>query len=325
MRAGVWGSLAGLVGSAAASVALGRMFRHDMQDMAAELESGSAIACTDVGPIEYGRTGYGPPALIIHGAGGGYDQGLLVGRELLCDGYDIIAPSRFGYLRTPLPASARPEAQADAHAALLASLHAKIAIVLGISAGAPSAIELALRHPDKVSALLLVSPRAYAPGAEVSAEDTPFNRAIMNMVAKGEDFAYWLAARLAPRRILRFLGVPPSVYRDAGPLERARLEAIVRSIMPLSARMAGIRYDGDTRIEPWPLERIKAPTLVIAAADDLFNTLPAARYTAQHIPGAELMELETGGHLLAGCTVKIQLRIDDFLRRRVSTPCQVAA
>jgi 2-hydroxy-6-oxonona-2,4-dienedioate hydrolase len=325
MRVATWGGLAALAGMTAATAALGRRFGRDMKAIAAALLEGSAIARTSAGPIEYAREGHGTSALVIHGAGGGYDQGLFVGRELLCSGHDIIAPSRFGYLRTPAPAGFEPGAQADAHAALLESLHVGGAIVLGISAGAPSAIELALRHPDKVSALILVVPRAYAPGSEVSAEDAPFNRIILTMIEKGEDFAFWLAARLAPRRVMRFLGVPAKVYAQADLLERARLLAVARSILPLSSRMAGIRYDSETRIEAWPLERIEVPTLVIATADDLYETLPAARYTAEHIKGAELVALETGGHLLVGRVVEIQLKIADFLRRRVEAPRQAAA
>jgi 2-hydroxy-6-oxonona-2,4-dienedioate hydrolase len=45
--------------------------------------------------------------LIVHCAGGGYDQGLAFG-EPLSSGWRIIAMSRFGYLRTPLPPDAWP-------------------------------------------------------------------------------------------------------------------------------------------------------------------------------------------------------------------------
>jgi len=41
--------------------------------------------------------GEGPPVLIVHGAGGGYDQGLWVARDSVGEGFRIIAPSRFGY------------------------------------------------------------------------------------------------------------------------------------------------------------------------------------------------------------------------------------
>jgi len=49
----------------------------------------------------------------------------------------VIAMSRFGYLRTPRPADASPEAQADAHICLLDALGITKAVVMGVSAGGP--------------------------------------------------------------------------------------------------------------------------------------------------------------------------------------------
>jgi pimeloyl-ACP methyl ester carboxylesterase len=51
--------------------------------------------------------------------------------------------SRFGYLRTPLPADASAAAQADAHACLLDALGIRRAAIVGASAGAPSAMQFA--------------------------------------------------------------------------------------------------------------------------------------------------------------------------------------
>jgi pimeloyl-ACP methyl ester carboxylesterase len=174
-----------LLGSAVAAISTRRMFRHDMADVSEDLEAGSNLVCTDFGWVEYGREGQGPAALVIRGAGGGYDQGLFVGRELFGPGYDVVAPSRFGYLRTDFPEAHHPCAQADAHAQLLDRLQIGRAVVLGISAGAPGAIKLALRHPDRVAALLLVVPRTYAPGIEVSAEKTAANRPILDTKTGG--------------------------------------------------------------------------------------------------------------------------------------------
>jgi pimeloyl-ACP methyl ester carboxylesterase len=325
MRAAGWIGLTTLLGFATGVFAVRSAFRSDMAEITARLEAGSELIATDFGPVEYARKGRGAAALISHGAGGGYDQGLFVGRELLGSEYDIIAPSRFGYLRTPVSGTQPPSAQADAFAALLDRLDVDKAIVLGISAGAPSAIEMALRHPDRVAALILIVPRAYARGREVEAEDTPPNRAVMSMIVRGADFAFWLALKVARRTILRFLGVPVTVDRDADPTERARLTRIMRDILPLSKRVAGIQNDGDTSIEPWPLERIRAPTFVLSAEDDLFGTLPAARFTAGHIAGAEMVVIESGGHLLVGRGAEIRSRIADFLGRRLEAPLKVAA
>jgi pimeloyl-ACP methyl ester carboxylesterase len=64
---------------------------------------GSLVASTDAGPIEYAERAAGVPILSIHGAGGGFDRGLALASELVDEDYRIIAPSRFGYLRTPVP------------------------------------------------------------------------------------------------------------------------------------------------------------------------------------------------------------------------------
>lgn len=317
--------LATLSGAAVAAYAIRKMFRHDMADINAELVEGSNLVELYHGLIEYGREGSGRPVLVIHGAGGGYDQGLFVGRELFGSGHDVIAPSRFGYLRSGVPDRPQPDVQADALAELLDHLKVSSAVVLGISAGAPSAIELALRHPEHVSALILVVPRAWAPGEEVSAERSAANRPVMEMVMKGQDFAWWTATKLARRRLLRFLGVPLAVYDAADPLERDRLNWIATKILPPSRRVRGIVADSAAQIEAWPLEKIAAPTLVVSAKDDLFNTLPGARWTAEHIPDAELMVLESGGHLLCGQSEEVRARIVDFLRRRLATAKRKAA
>ncbi len=319
--------IAALAGSGIAAYATRRAFRHDMADISADLDAGSALLRTDFGCLEYGREGQGPPVLVIHGAGGGYDQGLFAGRELFGSGHDVIAPSRFGYLRSALPDRHGPDAQADAFAQLLDALKIPRTVVFGISAGAPSAIALALRHPERVSALILVVPRAYAPGSQVSAEKTAANRPILQMIAEGRDFPYWMATKFAAtrRRLLHFLGVPGDVYDRIDPLERDRLDWIARGVLPLSRRVQGIAADSSDRIGPWSLEKIAAPTLVVSAKDDLFKTLPAARFTAEHVPDAELMVVETGGHLLAGRTEEIRGRIARFLCDRLAAARKAAA
>jgi len=229
-------------------------------------------------------------------------------------GYDVIAPSRFGYLGTPVPQDSSPGAQADAHAALLDKLRifGRLTVV-GVSAGAPSAIELALRHPKRVSALILAVPRAYAPGVpEVSAPAE--SGAMIKMVMAGADFAFWAAARFARRSVVRFLGVPPEVEAAAAPEDRKRVTQVILGILPLSKRIAGLRADAAAKISGWRLEGIKVPTLVISAMDDLYGTLPAAGYTAERIPNAELMVLPSGGHLMVGRGGEVRERITSFMK-----------
>ena len=291
-------------------------FRREMKQAIARLEAGSAVVETAAGPIEYGREGEGEPVLVIHGAGGGYDQGLVIGRDTLEFGYDLIAPSRFGYLRTPLRHDLSPAAQADAHAALLDELNIDRTIVLAASAGAPSAIELALRHPGRVTSLILLVPRAYDPDEIVGVDKSASSQAVLKLIEASADFAFWLAIRLARPALVRFLGVPPEVEARAAPAERERITALMCSLLPLSRRIAGIRAEDAFTPAEWPLDGICAPTLIISAEDDLFRTLPGARFTAEHVPDAELKVLPDGGHLMVGRGDEVQQAVADFLRRR---------
>jgi pimeloyl-ACP methyl ester carboxylesterase len=59
---------------------------------------------TSLGTLEYSVRGTGEPILAIHGAGGGFDQAIDMTGALAQYQYRLIAPSRFGYLRSSLPA-----------------------------------------------------------------------------------------------------------------------------------------------------------------------------------------------------------------------------
>ena len=138
-------------------------YRHDLEVARIHSSSGSKIVNTPCGVIEYADIGSGPAIFAIHGAGGGFDQSLNLARDFLGTGFRVVAPSRFGYLRTPLPADASPMAQADAHACLLDALNLKTVVVIGGSMGAPSAMQLCIRHPERCSALILLFPIAFVP------------------------------------------------------------------------------------------------------------------------------------------------------------------
>ena len=166
--------------------------------------------------------GDGRPVLAVHdGAGGGYDQGLLIAASFLGGGFKVIAPSRFGYLRTPVPVDASPAAQADAHAALLDWLGVDKAVVVGVSAGAPSATQLALRHPDRVAALILVVPGLNAPGHRVEVDQSFTSRLVAHTVMAGADFAWWSAMKFAPAVDARALPRRAAGDRGGGAGRRA--------------------------------------------------------------------------------------------------------
>ena len=308
-----WIGLATALGAAAVASGAYMRYRNELNEREQKLEANSFIANTKCGRIEYGREGTGRPALVIHGAGGGYDQGLNLARELLGEGFDVIAPSRFGYLRTPVPSDASHAAQANAHAALLDKLAVQKAIVMGVSAGAPSAIEFASRYPNRTTALVLVVPRTYDPANQVGAQPTPQNKAVIRLFENSADFSYWAATKVGRKTLVRFIGVDPALEAKAGPEDREKITALLADMLPLSSRADGIMADTTSKLAKPDLEGIRCSTLVISAEDDLYHTLPGARFAAEHIPDATLKVFETGGHLLVSHSNEVRGMIADFL------------
>jgi pimeloyl-ACP methyl ester carboxylesterase len=312
-----------LVAAIGAGALVFRSYERELGQARDAVSRGGLLATTVAGPIEYAERGAGIPLLSIHGAGGGYDQGLANVADLIGDGFRIIAPSRFGYLGTPIPADTSPAAQADAHAALLTELEVDKAIVVGVSAGARSAVELALRHPGRVTALILIVPGTYAPASPV-AVDGRTSALVLRLVNSGADFAWWAAEKIAPSILIRFIGVPPDLFASSSQVEQARVMQVIRSIEPLSRRFPGINIDSNPDLRRPRLEDIGVPTLIISAKDDLFNTLPAAEFAAATIPDAKLVVYDTGGHLLVGRQQEVSKLVRDFLGKLGHMPDQRA-
>ncbi len=293
-----------VVALAAAAWVIRSRFERDLAVAAAHAAQGSVVVSTRCGPIEVQQAGEGIPLLMIHGSGGGHDQGMAWARPLAQRGVRVIAVSRFGYLRTPRPADASPEAQADAHVCLLDALDITTAAVIGVSAGGPSAMQTAIRHPDRVSALALVVPIAYKPGAAADFAP-PVSDAKDELLLRllGSDFLFWAGLRVARDQVIRHvLATPPEQLSAASDAERARVIDLANRILPVSIRAAGLRDDTrlGKRLGPYELENIRAPTLVVSARDDGFGTYAAARYAANRIAGAKFMGFDRGGHLLVG-------------------------
>ena len=308
----------GVLALAVAGTALAYGFyRRDLAAARTRLAGASEMAATACGPIEYAAAGAGPPILLVHGAGGGFDQGLAVGGSLAARGHRLVAMSRFGYLRTPLPADASAAAQADAHACLLDALRLERVAVVGVSAGAPSALQLAVRHPERVSALVLMVPAAYVPRAGGAAPvRTPPGTLQLFGTALRSDFLFWAIRRAAPTLMIRgLLGTPPELVERADARERARVGAMLDGILPVSDRRLGLLNDAavTTNIARYALERVSAPTLTISAADDLYGTYDAARYTAEQISGARFVGYPDGGHVLVARDAEVTNAIAEFL------------
>jgi 2-hydroxy-6-oxonona-2,4-dienedioate hydrolase len=109
------------------------------------------------GDIEYAEWGEGPPMIVCHPLFAGFDAGAGLAETYIGGSHRFIAPSRFGYLGSFLPPAAKPSDQADAYALLLDALGIDRVALFGFSGGGPSAIQFALRHAERTTALILMA------------------------------------------------------------------------------------------------------------------------------------------------------------------------
>jgi pimeloyl-ACP methyl ester carboxylesterase len=316
LRRRVLGVLASAVVALAVYVAV--QFRADMKVARAAVASHDTIAVdTSFGSIELVDVGSGFPVLSIHGTGGGFDQGLTLADGLRDAGYRVIAPSRFGYLGAPIPERTDAIVQADAFAELLDQLSVDRVIVMGASAGAITALAFAERYPERTAALLLMVP-AYYPAEQAAPAPWSPIRTWAVTTALRSDFLFWAGMRLFPTGMLTtVLATDRDLIEAADPEERARLDAVLAMILPISARADGLLLDAQNTASPPEIDLgdIRAPTFIGSAEDDHYRTADSARLLARGIAGAELFITPDGGHFWANRSHEVEAAAAAFLDR----------
>lgn len=312
----------GLAGAGAllAGGAIWRSFSTELDRARARLRGRSIVFKSRFGDMEYAVAGDGAPVLMIHGTGGGFDQGLDFAEPLSAAGWQAVAPSRFGYLRSAFPNDPSSANQADVFVDLLDELKIDRAPIIGSSAGALSAIQFAIRHPDRCSALVAIVPAAYAPGRPPVRPPNALAQAIIEYGLRS-DFLFWLGMTTNEDAMIEaLLATDPALVGRASPDERARVRAILHNILPVSDRARGLLNDGALagNPTPMPLEQIRGPTLALSLEDDRFETLAAARHIAATVPGARLISFPTGGHVWVGHNHEVFAEVVKFLSQVAS-------
>lgn len=305
----------------AAVVGLGgltRAYRRDLRSAERRLAhlDRSTIE-SPAGPLEYaevgaGGVGDGEPVLVSHGIFHGFDGGLLSVADQI-DDRRVIAPSRFGYLGTAMPPGATGADQADAFVHLLDHLGIDRVDVLAISAGTGPAVQLALRHPERVGRLVISS--GNLPGSRTAQAPPGWARAFY------ADRVMWTLRTVARPMFAGLMGIPKGFPEDD---DQARVvERMLDSIFPIGPRVRGAvndAYRSNPEIDTFPLERVEVPTMIIHARDDPLASYAAAVAAADRIPDATLVTLETGGHLQLGQTARVRSEIRTFLDGPPSAP-----
>jgi len=263
------------------------------------LAEGSMVIETALGPVEVGIAGKGDPVLVIHGILGSYQQGLVVGEPLVDAGYRVISPSRFGYVRSPLPENGSPAAQADVFAALLDVLKIKQAVVIGVSAGGPSAAEFAIRHPERTRALIMMA--AVSQPRDTDAEEQHTQAMSMLLFGYTNDIALWLMLHYAIRTIPFSAAERPTLQNLIDrPALMSMYERLLWGLWPAANRRAGANNDiVQIKRLKLSLKKISAPTVVLHGTADQLVPFETGLYTASQIPGAKFLRFEGGEHGLS--------------------------
>jgi pimeloyl-ACP methyl ester carboxylesterase len=236
--------------------------------------------------IHWEERGSGAPILCIHGTSSTALAWTAAVEQLARLGR-VIAYDRRGCGRSerPEPYERTSVAEhADDAAALLAALEAVPAVVIGRSYGASVAIDLALRYPDRVRALVLLegdAPRELAPAAAAWVEAVAARMGAVAARAGVAAVAEALIGEVAGEGAWR--SFPPEVRRimsDNGPAILAEL-----------------------RGEHWPqgdaaaLAAIDQPALLVTAADSPSPLREPTEALAAVLPNARRL-IVTGGHLI---------------------------
>jgi pimeloyl-ACP methyl ester carboxylesterase len=250
------------------------------------------------GQMEYRLERRGEAAVVVF-HGGHVRAGLALGEEAFAAaGYTVLVPSRPGYGRTPLSTGTSVQGYTDAVRALCGHLGiARVAAVVGISGGGPTAATFAARHGDLGERLILFSAVGWLPYPD---RRTRLG-AYVAFAAMTEHLTWGgvrTLARLSPDRCLRLMLRNLST-RPVDEVVAALSDDDRGMLLALFAQMrSGRGFLNDLRPTPDVTARIDQPTLVIATRTDRGVPFAHAQSLASTIRHAELLESHADTHFI---------------------------
>jgi pimeloyl-ACP methyl ester carboxylesterase len=260
-------------------------------------EQMSHLVQTKRGLIEYRSVGQGPAVLALNGGHTNCHSPLGHEAFFLAQGYRLIIPSRPGYGRTPSSTGKRAEAFADALVSLLDHLQLDQVIVVGISAGGPTALQLTGCHPQRVSKVILQN--AATDGRYASGIIRFLTYLFFNPLLEGMVWAVFRRfGRIAPQTALKSL---------MWGLTRLSIDQVLSAMSPdqqqaalafLQASRSGSGFLHDIHHHCGDLSRVRSPVLVITSKYDGLVDSSHAVSIEKHIPQAQVFISEAESHLL---------------------------
>lgn len=232
-------------------------------------------------------SGSGIPLLLLHAFP--LDHSMWQRQAPLAEHLRLIVPDQrgFGGSSGSLPESI--EQLADDAVALLDALHVTgPAVVCGVSMGGYVAQHVALRHPDRVAALILVATKLEA--------DTPEARAgRADLAARVGRLGLGV---LADAMIPRLLADSPAARAvvDRGAVETLLRQSIL--VQPLGTVQAALAALGGRPDMTEAMRGVRMPTLLVAGAEDAITPPACLEAAEQIIPDAKLLIVPAAGHMV---------------------------
>ncbi|GDX95606.1 alpha/beta hydrolase [Planctomycetia bacterium] len=228
--------------------------------------------------------GTGIPCVLLHGFP--LDHSMWREQEPLAEHLRLIVPDLRGFGGSTGAVMESVESLADDVPALLDALHvAGPAVICGLSMGGYVAQHVAVRHPDRVAALVLVDTKLEA--------DTPEARAARaDLAVKVGRLGQGIVADAMVPRLLA-----PAAAAAPG---RAAIEDVLRSAIlaqPIAGIQAALAALAARPDMTEPMAHVLAPTLLVCGAEDAITPPDCLERAAEVMPCARLLIVPGAGHM----------------------------
>ncbi len=251
---------------------------------------------------------------------------MLMGEFLIPHEFRVIAPSRPGYLDTPLTDSnATPDEQADMHIALMDKLGIDKFMVMCWSGGGPSCYRLAVKYPNRVDKLVTFAAVSKSYKFADLAEE---NIMLLN------SFGSWLMGEMvkhSPKKLVNMLPAEEGKlskkqakelgqYIWSHPKKRKFVLDVTETISGKN-RKKGVKNDAKQfpKIVDLELSKIKVPTLIVEGTVDTDVTPEYSEYAHKHITGSEIIHIKDGTHFAVWTDPtceQVQTQVISFLQQK---------
>lgn len=252
------------------------------------------------------QAGDGPPVVLVHGLSATRRNVVQGSRALIKRGYTVITYDARGHgASSPATGYEYEELVADL-TAVLDELGLDRAALVGSSMGAATTMAFTLEHPERVPALVQITP-AYTGYARTGDVDGDTWERMAGELESGGVDAFVEAAQ--PE------GLPEKWQAIAREATRQRMErhdhpaAVARALreVPRSIAWKGLE----------PLEHLEVPVLIVGSRDeaDSLHLLGVAEEYVRHLPHGELVVEDKGEPPLAWQGARLSGVIGNFLER----------